>query len=99
VIAEAGATITQAHIAQVQKIVKERLEEIEHEYKDQLLRDVEQIKLSIGEARAESDLRMESLRNELEDQSADSKGQNSRMRDELLNCVHSPLSVKAATAN
>ncbi len=84
VIAEAGATITQAHIAQVQKIVKERLEEIEHEYKDQLLRDVEQIKLSIGEARAESDLRMESLRNELEDQSADSKGQNSRMRDELL---------------
>jgi len=84
VIAEAGATITQAHIAQVQKIVKERLEEIEHEYKDQLLRDVEQIKLSIGEARAESDLRMESLRNELEDQSADSKGQNSRMREELL---------------
>jgi DNA-directed RNA polymerase subunit beta' len=84
VIAEAGSTITQAHIAQVQKIVKERLEEIEHEYKDQLLRDVEQIKLSIGEARAESDLRMESLRNELEDQSADSKGQNSRMRDELL---------------
>ncbi|HWQ46403.1 MAG TPA: DNA-directed RNA polymerase subunit beta' [Longilinea sp.] len=84
VIAEAGSTITQAHIGQVQKIVKERLEEIEHEYKDQLLRDVEQIKLSISEVRAESDLRMETLRNELEDQSADSKGQNSRMRDELL---------------
>ncbi len=82
-IAEAGETITAQHIAKVQQVVKERLDELEAEYKDQLLRDVEQIKMNIEQIRAEADLGMESLRNQLEDQSNISQDQNAHLRDEL----------------
>jgi DNA-directed RNA polymerase subunit beta' len=83
VIAEAGETITSQHIASVQKIAKERLDEIETEAKSEQQRDFEQIKMSIDQVRAEAEEAMEALRNQLEDESSESKDQNSRMRDEL----------------
>ncbi len=43
---------TSSHISKVQKVVKERLDEIENEVKDQLLRDLEQIKMQIADHRA-----------------------------------------------
>jgi DNA-directed RNA polymerase subunit beta' len=83
VIAETGEVVTSKHIASVQKIVKENLEEIESEFKKELKRDLEQIKMSIEQVKAEADEVMESLRNQLEDQSSVSQDQNSHLRDEL----------------
>jgi len=83
VIAEAGETVTPKHISSVQKAVKESLEEIESSFKNGLKRDLEQIKMSIEQIKAEADETMESLRNELEDQSSVSQDQNAHLRDEL----------------
>jgi DNA-directed RNA polymerase subunit beta' len=82
-VAEAGEAITAQHISRVQRIVKERLDEIESEFKEELQRDLDQIDLTKSQARAEAEEQMEALRNQLEDQSAESQNQNARMRDEL----------------
>lgn len=82
-IVSSGETVNTQQIAKVQKAVKERLEELENEYKDQLQRELEQIKMQVEEIRAEADMEMEGLRNELEDQTNQSQNTNSRLRDEL----------------
>ena len=84
IVAESGDAIQSSHISKVQRIVKERLEEIESEAKAQLVRDLEQIKMQIQTTRAEAEEQMESLRNQLEDQSAVSQNQNTHVRDELM---------------
>jgi DNA-directed RNA polymerase subunit beta' len=83
VIAEANETVTSAHITKVQTIVKQRLEEIETEFKENQTRDIEDIKLQIEQLRAEADEQMEALRNQLEDQSVVNQNQNATQRDEL----------------
>ena len=80
----AGDTISNAHLSNVQKIVKERLEELESELKDQKQREVEHIRLELERERAEADLTMEDLRNQLDDQSVVVRDENARLRDELL---------------
>jgi len=83
VIAEAGETITAQHISKVQRVVKERLEEIEGEFKKELERELDQIDMTKQQVRAEAEEQMEGLRNQLEDQSSESQSQNSHLRDEL----------------
>ncbi|PKO02197.1 MAG: DNA-directed RNA polymerase subunit beta' [Chloroflexi bacterium HGW-Chloroflexi-5] len=82
-IADIGDTVNSKHISSVQKAVKESLEEIESEFKKELQRDLEQIKMSIETIKAEADEVMETLRNSLEDSSSVSQDQNSHLRDEL----------------
>jgi DNA-directed RNA polymerase subunit beta' len=82
-IADKGDIITAQSIATVQKSVKMRLDEIESEFRDQLQREIDSLKLKIDEIKAEADLNMENLRNQLEDQSTESVDQNSHQRDEL----------------
>ncbi len=84
VIAEAGETLGNQHLLAVQKIVKERLEELERTLKDQKQRDLEHIRMDGESLRAEADQAMEGLRNEMEDQSMKVRDENARMRDELL---------------
>ncbi len=84
VIANAGEVIVSGMISKVQKSVREQLETLENELKGQKNREIEHIKLDVQRIRAEAELQMESLRNQLEDQSAVSHNQNSRTRDELL---------------
>ncbi|MFZ5820443.1 MAG: DNA-directed RNA polymerase subunit beta' [Chloroflexota bacterium] len=83
-ILEAGVPIAAKNISQVQKIVQKKLESIENELKDQKAREIEDLKMESSRIKAEADLEMESLRGQLEDQSSVSQGQNSRLRDELL---------------
>jgi DNA-directed RNA polymerase subunit beta' len=83
VIVKAGETISNQHIGMVQKAVKEHLEELENQTRDQIVRDIEMIKMEIEHVKAQADLEMESLRNNLEDQTTVSQNQNSRLRDEL----------------
>jgi len=82
-IAGAGEAITTQQISKIQKVVKERLDELEKESKGQLQRDLEMLKMQIEEIRAQADTEMEGLRNALEDQSNASQNNNSRQRDEL----------------
>ncbi|NPV57364.1 MAG: DNA-directed RNA polymerase subunit beta' [Anaerolineae bacterium] len=84
VIADAGETISAQHISRVQKAVKERLDEIEGEYREQLKRDLEQIDLQKNQVRVEADAQMDQLRLVLDDQTTESQNQTSRQRDELL---------------
>ncbi len=83
VIAEAGETVTAQHISNVQRAVKERLDEIESEFKSERARDLEQIQMSIEQVKAEAEEAMESFRNQLEDQTGDSQDQTAHLRDEL----------------
>ncbi|MEW6029880.1 MAG: DNA-directed RNA polymerase subunit beta' [Chloroflexota bacterium] len=83
-LVEAGGTVSASQIGKVQKIVQKRLEALENELKDKRARELEEIKTEIARVKAEADQQMDALRNELEDQSSASQGQNSRMRDELL---------------
>jgi DNA-directed RNA polymerase subunit beta' len=82
-IVETGKQIAQSHISIIQRAVKERLEELENETRERLQRDIEQIGMQLSRIRAEAEEAMEALRNQLEDQSFVSQGQNSRIRDEL----------------
>ena len=82
-IVEQGATITSQHLSQVQKIVKQRLEELESELKGERQRDLEQNKMMVEKVRAEAETQMNELRNQLEDQSIESQSQNTHTRDEL----------------
>jgi len=84
VIAEAGETISSQHISRVQQVVKERLDELESELKDQKTRDLDHIQLEIERLRADADVTMEGFRNELDDQSTVARDENARLRDELL---------------
>ena len=83
VIAEKGEEIAAQHIGSVQKVVKERLDELEAEAKADLNREEEQIKLTLSTVKAEADEQMETLRNQLEDQSQESQEQNASQCDEL----------------
>lgn len=84
VIVEAGEAITNQHLTSVQKIVKERLDELESELKDQKQRELDHINLEIEQLRAEAELGMEDLRNQLNDQATAVRDENTRVRDELL---------------
>ena len=50
------------HISKVQQVVKERLEELESELKDQKQRDLEHVRMDIEVKRATAELDMEQLR-------------------------------------
>ncbi len=84
VIAEAGEVITNQHISRVQHIVKEYLDELENELKDQKQRELEKIRLDVEEVRAKADMEMEGLRNELEDHSSVVRDENAKLRDEIM---------------
>jgi DNA-directed RNA polymerase subunit beta' len=84
VIVKKGEEITNQHLASVQKVVKERLEEMESELKEQKQREHEHTKLEMERLKAEADLGMEELRNQLDDQAVATRDENSRLRDELM---------------
>ncbi|MFZ5807922.1 MAG: DNA-directed RNA polymerase subunit beta' [Chloroflexota bacterium] len=84
VVVESGEVIANTHISKVQSVVKERLEELESELKEQKQIELDRIKAEIERKRAEADLSMEGLRGQLEDQAGVTRDENSRMRDELM---------------
>jgi DNA-directed RNA polymerase subunit beta' len=84
ILVKAGEIISNQHIAKIQDIVKNRLEELESSIKEQRQRELEINKEDIDKLRAQADLDMESQRNLLEDQSSEARDENSRLRDELL---------------
>ncbi|MFN2175071.1 MAG: DNA-directed RNA polymerase subunit beta' [Anaerolineales bacterium] len=84
VIVKAGETIKNKHISEVQKYVKKQLESLEKELKVEKEKESEVLRIQKEELKAESDLNMEELRVQLEDQSAITREENTRLRSELL---------------
>ncbi len=83
VIVKAGETITSASITKLQKSALGYTEEVEKKLREQLLREIEHINMDMEKIKAEADLKMDQLRNELEDRYKDNKDQNLITRDEL----------------
>ena len=84
VIVNAGDTITNQHLGDVQEVVKERLEGLENELKDQKQRELEHIKLDIARLRAEDEQAIIELRTQTEDKILAARNDYKRLREELL---------------
>jgi DNA-directed RNA polymerase subunit beta' len=84
IIANSGDQVTNQHVASVQRVVKERLEELENDLKDQKQRDLEHLGMESERLKADADLAMEGFRNELDDQAVVARDENARLRDEIL---------------
>ena len=84
VVVDTKETIANKHISKVQKIVKDQLEELEGGLKEQKQVELDLVDEELETLKAQTDLDMEQLRNQLEDEAAVSRDQNTRLRDELL---------------
>lgn len=84
VIVNAGEVVTKEHIATVQRIVKEQLEELEAEARAQHTREIEQIKLNMEQIKAESDTQMQKLQLDLSDNLAEKQNRSQVLREELM---------------
>ncbi|MFC1922367.1 DNA-directed RNA polymerase subunit beta' [Chloroflexota bacterium] len=84
VVVDTKETIANKHISKVQKIVKDQLEELEGGLKEQKQVELDLVDEELETLKAQADLDMEQLRNQLEDEAAVSRDQNTRLRDELL---------------
>lgn len=84
VIVETGETISNKHLSKVQSFVKERLEELEGDLKEEKQQELEGVSMEIERKRAETDLEMEQLRLLLEEQSDVVRDENKLLRNELL---------------
>ena len=84
IIVDAGEEITSQHLGSVQQVVKERLEEIEKDLKDQRQRELEHIKLDMARLRAETEQKLSDVREDLEGEISASQTEYRRLRDELM---------------
>ena len=82
-IVEVGDEVNSSHLSHVQKIVKEMIEDLEADLKDERSRELEHVTLRKEEVKAESELKMEGLRAELEDQAEETQTESANLRDEL----------------
>jgi len=87
VIVEAGGKVTNQQLTSVQRVVKERLEDMESELKSQKQRETEFIQMEKNKVRAEADLGMEGLRNQLDDQALAVRDENARLRTSYWSCA------------
>ncbi len=83
VIVAANEEVSSKHISKVQKVVKDRMEDLEKDLKAEKNQKIEEIKLEKERIRAEAEEVMEGIRGQLEDQEAVTKTDNARQRDEL----------------
>ena len=84
VVVEAGEKVAGQHLVRLQQVVKEQLEDLEGQLKDQKERELEHLKMDVERIRAEADMTMEGLRNQLEEQSGTVRDENESLRDELI---------------
>jgi DNA-directed RNA polymerase subunit beta' len=82
-LVEVGDEVSSSHLSQVQDIVKEMINELESDLKDQRDREIEHLKMHKETLRAEAEQKMEELRGELEDQAEETQTESAKLRDEL----------------
>lgn len=84
VVINAGEEIANKHIALVQDIVKKLLETFEHEVGESKQRELEHVHISMASTRAESEMALTELRNQLDEEAAMTRTEKLSLRDELL---------------
>jgi len=84
VIVDDGEIIGNKHLSKVQKVVKERLDELENDLKVQKQLNLDSLRTETETKRAQADLDMEDLRDQLESQASVARNENAHLRDELL---------------
>ena len=82
-IVDAGTVVASSHLGDVQKIVKEMIDELESDIKKERDLELEHFKIRKEEIKADAEMQMESLRNELEDKAEEAQTESARLRDEL----------------
>ncbi len=84
VIVESGETVTNQHLGDIQQVVKERLEELERNLKEQRQSELEHIKLDRARVRAETNQNLEELSERLHDEVESLREEYKRLREELV---------------
>ncbi|MCD4753738.1 MAG: DNA-directed RNA polymerase subunit beta', partial [Anaerolineaceae bacterium] len=84
VIINSGEVVTNDHLASVQRIVKEQLEELESDAKAHHIREIEQVKLNVQQVNEESEQQMQQLQVQLAEELSDKQTKNATLRDELM---------------
>ena len=84
VVAEAGETIGNQHIGRVQQFVKERLEDLERQLRDERQRELEHIQVDIENLRLALEEKTQETYSQQEEQMANARSEFIRLRDELL---------------
>jgi DNA-directed RNA polymerase subunit beta' len=82
-IVEPGQEVTAKHVSTVQDLVRERMENLEKGLKTERSERLEKLSIKRDEIKAEADLTMEALRNQLDDEEGLTKTENARKKDEL----------------
>jgi len=83
-IAAKGDTIANKHLTIVQKSVKQQLDEIEADMKVRTNLEIDRIKMSIEEAKAEADLAVAEFRDSVDEEQQAAREQLIKDRDELV---------------
>ena len=83
VVVDAGEEVSGKHVTKVQKIVKDRMEDLEKDLKGERLQKLGAIKIQKETIRAEAEIVMDGIRGQLDDQEAATKTENAKQRDEL----------------
>ena len=84
-IVEVGGQITSKSLAKLQKLVAEKLEEVEKSTRNQFNQQKEQIKSNIDQINAEVDLTLQNLKNQQEDYSSKINEEVKKQREDLEN--------------
>ena len=84
VVVAAGETVGNAHIAKVQDIVRESLEQIEKQLQADRQAKLADIEGQIQNLREQTAAKLEELQSELEDERTSQRSELARLRDELL---------------
>jgi DNA-directed RNA polymerase subunit beta' len=82
-IVKAGEEVANQHIASVQKVVKNFLDQSEKQIAESKQNELERVTVEKAGVKAESEMAMNRLREELEDSSDTTKADKLRMREEL----------------
>ena len=84
VIVEKGEEVSNKHLSIVQKIVKDKLAEVEDELTNQKQKELEHIKMDTARVRAEIEQEVMQLQNQLEDEIGLKQAEYKRLREELI---------------
>ena len=82
-IVEPGQEVTSKYVADVQDLVRERMEMLEKDLKAERSERLEKIAMKREEIKAEADMAMENLRNQLVDDTDVTNTENAKKREEL----------------
>ena len=84
VVVDKGETVSNQHIAKIQEIVRESLEQIEAQLQEDRRAALAEIEAQMQAVREQAKAKQEALHDEMEEQAASTRNEQTHLRDELL---------------